>query len=142
MPEIRKPTDGHVGVAYTSGESTHVHDIRAKTTNTTEETLAQIRRRHPGITMEQVHVAGAEVDGDQPITDWLSRTSIANCHQPTSGSTDLVERSGTHNASKEVIVTEGIHASSKKFGGNKKRRNNAPTRHWIRRLGSESRMYA
>jgi hypothetical protein len=75
MPEIGKPKDGHVGVEYTLGTSTHVHSVRVKTSNTIEETLAQIRKKHPGVSMEQVQVAGAEVDGNQPITDWLSRST-------------------------------------------------------------------
>jgi hypothetical protein len=73
---VGKSKDGRVGVEYTLRTSTHVYSISVKETNTIEETLAQIRRKHPEVAMEQVQAEGAELDEHQPIISPLVEVRI------------------------------------------------------------------
>jgi hypothetical protein len=74
MPVPKRQKGCKETVEYTLGTAPHVHTLHTKKTSTVAETLAKIRKERPGVAMEQIQVAGAAVDEDVQVEDWISRS--------------------------------------------------------------------
>jgi hypothetical protein len=62
-------------ISYTIGDQPQVHKINVRTTLMISEVKARIAFAHKGRPIVAIRCAGAEIDDDTPLDDWLVRIS-------------------------------------------------------------------